>query len=226
MGKPKIYIASPYTKGDVAVNVKAQIDAFAELMDKGFAPFAPLYSHFQHMAHPRSYEKWLEQDFEWIPSCDCLLRLPGESSGADKEVELAKSLGKPVFYSIDELTAHYSRISKMKVFVICSVRGMDEGYRKKLEDYVTDLEQNHGVEVHLPHRDTNQNNSGLEICQENMSAIKEADAVHIFYSSKSQGTHFDMGVAFALGKPIKVVESEEIPEGKNFQRMLKEWESR
>jgi hypothetical protein len=99
----KVYIASPYTKGDVAVNVKAQIDAFAKLMDAGYAPFAPLYSHFQHMAHPRPYENWLKLDLEWIPVCDALLRLPGESSGADIEVELAKKLGKPVYYSIEEL---------------------------------------------------------------------------------------------------------------------------
>lgn len=102
MSKIRIYIASPYTKGDVAVNVKAQIDAFAELMDAGFAPHAPLYSHFQHMVHPRPYDKWLELDFEWIPWCDCLVRLPGESSGADKEVEFATKLGMPVFYSIEE----------------------------------------------------------------------------------------------------------------------------
>lgn len=103
----KVYIASPYTNGDVAVNVKVQIDSFAELMDAGFAPFAPLYSHFQHMVHPRDYNKWLELDFEWIPVCDCLLRLPGESAGADKEVQLALSLGKPIFYSIVEVIEYY-----------------------------------------------------------------------------------------------------------------------
>ena len=99
----KVYIASPYTKGDVAVNVKAQLDAADELMNEGFAPFAPLYSHFQHMAHPRPYEDWMKIDFEWIPACDCLLRLPGESSGADREIELAESLGMPVYYNMEEL---------------------------------------------------------------------------------------------------------------------------
>ena len=108
----KVYIASAYTNGDVAVNVKAQIDAFAELMDAGFAPFAPLYFHFQHMAHPREYHKWLELDFEWIPVCDCLLRLPGESSGADKETQLAIKLGKPVFHSIQALIEYYQDLKE------------------------------------------------------------------------------------------------------------------
>lgn len=48
--------------------------------------------------------------------------------------------------------------------------------------------------------------------------------VHIFYSSKSQGTHFDMGVAFGLRKKIVIVENEPFGEGKSYPRMLTEWE--
>jgi len=99
----KIYIASPYTKGDVAVNVKAQMDAADELMNAGFAPFAPLMSHFQHMAHPRPYEDWIEIDKEWIPCCDAVLRLPGESSGADGEVLIARRWDMPIFHNISDL---------------------------------------------------------------------------------------------------------------------------
>lgn len=99
----KIYIASPYTIGDVAVNVKRQLDVADELMDMGFAPFAPLYSHFQHMAHPRPYTDWIKVDLEWVAACDCVLRLDGESKGADGEVEYAKRIGIPVFYSMEEL---------------------------------------------------------------------------------------------------------------------------
>jgi hypothetical protein len=105
----KVYIASPYTKGDVAVNVKLQLDTFDELMTLGFAPHAPLYSHFQHMAHPRPYEDWLKNDLEWLPTCDCILRLPGESSGADREIARAKELGLLVFYSIKELCKFYGK---------------------------------------------------------------------------------------------------------------------
>jgi hypothetical protein len=99
----KVYIASPYTKGDVAVNVKVQIDAANELMNLGFAPFVPLYSHFQHMIHPRPYQDWIDLDLEWIPSCDCILRLPGESSGADNEVYVASTLNIPVYFSLGSL---------------------------------------------------------------------------------------------------------------------------
>ena len=103
----KVYIASPYTKGDVAVNVKRQIDCADTLMDFGFAPFAPLYSHFQHMVHPRPYEDWTKIDLEWVKVCDCLLRLDGESIRADDEVRFAKELGIPVFTDITSMISYY-----------------------------------------------------------------------------------------------------------------------
>jgi len=110
----------------------------------------------------------------------------------------------------------------MKIFIICSVRGATEEYKNKLEDYVKSLEH-YGFDVHLPHIDTDQSNSGLQICEDNLSAIRRSDQIHIFYSSKSQGTHFDMGMAFALDKEIHIVENEEYGKGKSYPRMLDEW---
>ncbi|MBW3544056.1 MAG: nucleoside 2-deoxyribosyltransferase [Bacteroidetes bacterium] len=91
-----------------------------------------------------------------------------------------------------------------------------------MEEYVARLEQE-GHQVHLPHRDTDQSGRGYQINLANMEAIKKADEVHIFYSPLSQGTHFDMGVSFALGKKIRIVESVPIPEGKSYQGLLAEW---
>ena len=103
-----VYIASPYTLGDVAVNVKAQLDMVDRLMDLGYLPYAPLYSHFQHLVHPRHYQDWIDIDLVWIEKLDCVLRLKGKSSGADGEVKLAKKLGIPVFYSVEELEKAYA----------------------------------------------------------------------------------------------------------------------
>jgi nucleoside 2-deoxyribosyltransferase len=69
------------------------------------------------------------------------------------------------------------------------------------------------------------NARGFDICTQNANAIKEADEVHIFYNSASQGTYFDMGASFALGKKIIVVENEEYGGGKSFPKMLSDWES-
>ncbi|PQZ60216.1 MULTISPECIES: DUF4406 domain-containing protein [unclassified Microbacterium] len=38
-----------------------------------------------------------------LQHCDAVLRLPGESSGADKDVEIAQQLGLLVYRSLDEV---------------------------------------------------------------------------------------------------------------------------
>jgi hypothetical protein len=103
----KIFISSPYSLGDVAINVKRQIDVADELINLGFAPYVPLLSHFQHLMRPRSQEDWERLDLEWINQCDCLLRLDGNSKGADIEVEYAKNCEVPVFYDIDSIKKYY-----------------------------------------------------------------------------------------------------------------------
>ena len=45
-------------------------------------------------------------DLEWLEVFDCILRLPGESSGADNEVTYMLDLGKPVFWSIGDLITY------------------------------------------------------------------------------------------------------------------------
>jgi len=113
----------------------------------------------------------------------------------------------------------------MKIFIICSVRQATAEYLKKLYSYVHKLEQA-GHQVHLPPRDTDQHASGINICRQNRQGIKEADEVHVFYSSQSQGTHFDLGMAFELEKRIKILQNETYNTGKSFSRMLVEWEGK
>lgn len=108
----KIYIAGPYTKGDVAVNVKNAMDAANELMNLGFAPYCPHLTHFMHINNPQPYEKWLELDNQFVPVCDALLRLEGESSGADKEMDLARNNGLLIFFSISDIAEFYTAFSQ------------------------------------------------------------------------------------------------------------------
>lgn len=104
--KARIYVAGPYSKGDPCVNTHIAIQAGQSLLDYGFVPFVPHVSHFWHTMIPNPYEVWMEWDAEWIKVCDGLVRLPGESAGADREVVLANSLGIPVFLSIQEVLGY------------------------------------------------------------------------------------------------------------------------
>jgi hypothetical protein len=114
MSKPIIYIASPYTKGDVAVNTHFQCKVFDQLLTDGKVwPVAPLWSHFQHTLFPRPYKDWIAYDQAMLPRYDACLRLTArlesmnyelhESTGADNEVATFERLGKPVFKSVEEL---------------------------------------------------------------------------------------------------------------------------
>jgi hypothetical protein len=40
-----------------------------------------------------------------LQHCNAVLRLPGESSGADKDVEIAEQLGLPVYRTLEEVPA-------------------------------------------------------------------------------------------------------------------------
>lgn len=112
--KPTVYIASPYTTQDVAMNTHFQCMIFNELLNDGrVLPVAPLWSHFQHTVFPRPYHDWINYDQEMLSLYDCCLRLNADlpqfgysethSSGADNEVKTFKKQGKPVFYSLSEL---------------------------------------------------------------------------------------------------------------------------
>jgi hypothetical protein len=99
--RKKVYIAGPYTKGDVALNVRVAIEAADRVLKAGFIPFLPHVTHFWHLVCPGPYEQWIDYDLEWLPACDALIRLPGESKGADGEVKRAIELGIDVFFGVD-----------------------------------------------------------------------------------------------------------------------------
>ena len=99
--KQRVYISGPYTKGDVAVNVRNAIKAADKLANLGYVPFVPQLTHFWHLVCPRPYSDWLEIDLEFLPLCDVVLRLPGDSAGAEIEVKTAEKLGIPVLSSVD-----------------------------------------------------------------------------------------------------------------------------
>jgi hypothetical protein len=122
-GRLRVYIAGPISKGDLAHNINQATAAFVELTKAGFAPFCPHWSAFSgplsvfpsgsdpdHVwcragATPNELKHgdWLAVDLEWVATADAVLRLPGESKGADQEVTEANRLGIPVFASVESV---------------------------------------------------------------------------------------------------------------------------
>lgn len=106
---PKIYVAGPYSKGNTAQHVRNAFEAADKLADRGFAPYIPHTNHFWQMIFPRDKQYWLELDFEYLAICDAVLRLPGESDGADQEEAFAAKKNIPVFFNIEDVETHFSK---------------------------------------------------------------------------------------------------------------------
>lgn len=99
----RIYIASPYSQGGPVANVRRQIDAAEALAAKGHVPIVPLLSHYWHEVYPHDWQFWIAQCLQILPTADAVLRLEGESTGADIEVREAKAIGLPVFYKLEDV---------------------------------------------------------------------------------------------------------------------------
>lgn len=100
----RVYIAGPITNGDQLRNIGVAIEAFNSLLSMGYVPFCPhAMTYTAHMVCPRAHGEWMEFDYQWLEQCHCVLRLPGESTGADLEVVHAGSNGIPVFHTIGDM---------------------------------------------------------------------------------------------------------------------------
>jgi nucleoside 2-deoxyribosyltransferase len=113
---------------------------------------------------------------------------------------------------------------KQKAYLICPVRNTFTYYKNIIDDQVKFLEQTY--DVYYPARDTNQNQQEISICDANLKAIQEADVVFIIWDGISQGCLFDAGMAFALGKPLRVITGymPRMTRDKSFQNLFYAWE--
>ena len=127
----KVYIASPYTNGGAADNVRRQLEAQKVLMDKKFVAFAPLITHFADIHHPRSEHEWLDWELEWLKECDFLVRIrptDGDgietpSKGSDIEEQTARDHNMPVY--------NFESVEELKIWLITN----------EIEDIIKDIEK-------------------------------------------------------------------------------------
>ena len=96
---------------------------------------------------------------------------------------------------------------------------------KKILDAIVSFKESHGIRVHYPERDVEQKDpDGFDICSEHRAAMKDASKVIMWYDPTSTGSMFDMGMGFMAGKPLEILNSEEIPNIKNdYERFLMDY---
>lgn len=104
----RVFVAGPYSANAddlILCNVLTACREAAKLVEAGLFPFVPHLSHYvdRCCATYVDYEVWMNQTLQWVDACKCVLRLPGVSPGADREVERASQLGIPVFTTVQEV---------------------------------------------------------------------------------------------------------------------------
>ena len=92
----RVYIAGPITLGDTFLNVRDALLAADKVLAVKDTPFVPHMNVIWHLVSPHETKEWLDWDIQWLRVCHVVIRLPGESVGADLEVKEAKRLGIPV----------------------------------------------------------------------------------------------------------------------------------
>ncbi len=99
----------------------------------------------------------------------------------------------------------------MKVMIVGSHRYIHDmlELKEKLKE--------HGYEVLLPLFD-NTDKSELEIVTYNREMMKQADKVIVMWDGASLGTIFDIGMAFAMDKPIEIAKLNK----KSFVNLIKQ----
>ena len=105
----RIYISGPLTSsGNVLDNLARAMDAARALIAAGFAPFSPHLTYHVDPGETIPHATWMEIELPWVTVADALLRLPGESLGADLEVARAEEAGIPVFTTVADLADHFT----------------------------------------------------------------------------------------------------------------------
>lgn len=95
------------------------------------------------------------------------------------------------------------------------------GYQDKVKKHAEELREE-GHEVLIPAFDSKPDYNELEICAYNKELIRRASEVHVIWDARSNGTIFDLGMAFAMNKPIKIIHLNE----KTIVGFTKQYEKR
>lgn len=99
--RPWVYIAGPYSQGDPVTNTRAACEAGDRVWAVGFMPVVPHSNLIWHAMHPKPVAFWYDYDLHLLRRCEHLIRLPGDSPGADVECTKAIEWQIPCYLGVD-----------------------------------------------------------------------------------------------------------------------------
>ncbi|PWD51964.1 DUF4406 domain-containing protein [Serinibacter arcticus] len=113
-----ILIAGPYrsgTGGDpalIAANLARLEEASAPIFRAGHVPMIgewvalPVLRELEAVGEVGDADVMYETAARLLRHCDAVLRLPGESSGADTDVRIARERGLPVYTAVEQIPGY------------------------------------------------------------------------------------------------------------------------
>ena len=108
--RPFVFVTGPYsasTQEEVKCNIKKAIEIGRSVFEKGYYPIVPhlLVREYYNPGDDSGifgYEPLMQYTLAMVPKCDILL-IYEHSPGADREWKLAESLGKTIYFHVDQL---------------------------------------------------------------------------------------------------------------------------
>jgi len=102
-----------------------------------------------------------------------------------------------------------------RIFLICSVRGASKEEKEEFKNY-KEVKEKEGYSVHNPNMDTNQDDEiGYDICVTNRKVIRDSNEVHLYWKPTSEGSRFDLSMAFMADKKLVIVNENKLVEEKD-----------
>jgi hypothetical protein len=126
-----IYLASPYSKGDMERNFELVTKKAAELVAEGYTVISPItYGHtllkFKEM--PNDWGFWINFCSQLLYKCDRLLlyKIPGW----DSSVGVAEELSIAVDHNIPITYLEYEDLDKVEVIITSTPTGQNHFYKE------------------------------------------------------------------------------------------------
>jgi uncharacterized protein YbaR (Trm112 family) len=96
----RVYISAPLNTGNMIANIRRACIVAKQLISMGHSPYVPHLFPFLDLFADKDYETWMRVVMEYLGVCDAMIRLDGESPGADREERFAQEKHIPVYLGI------------------------------------------------------------------------------------------------------------------------------
>jgi len=112
------------------------------------------------------------------------------------------------------------------VYIICPVRNLSPEQQQEIDRYVEWLEDDSYL-VYYPPRDVDQTDSvDVNIIRAHRRVMKKCGRVDVFWDVNSRGSHFDLCMAIAYGKPLRLIKAYQPDnEGKSFLKVIQKMQA-